>query len=59
MLRLLPTYEEILTESKTRRLKELPERERKTQQGILLDEVDFDDFDLDKYDKKTIIMNDN
>ena len=59
MLRLRPTYEEILRESKTRRLRVLPGRERKTQQTILLDEVDFEDFDLDKYDKKTIIMNDN
>ena len=59
MLRLKPTYEEMLREAKTRRLKILPERERRTQQGILLDEVDFNDFDLDSYDKKTILMNEN
>ena len=50
MLRLRPTYEEMLREAKTRRLRILPERERRTQQGILLDDVDFDDFDLSKYD---------
>ena len=59
MLRLKPTYEEMLREAKTRRLKILPERERRTQQGILLDDQDMDDFDLDKYDKKTISMNEN
>ena len=59
MLRLKPTYEEILREAKTRRLKILPERERRTQQGMLLEEVDFNDFDLDKYDKKTVSMNEN
>ena len=59
MLRLKPTYEEMLREAKTRRLKILPERERRTQQGILLDEVDFNDFDLDNYDKKTILLNEN
>ena len=26
---------------------------------MLLDDVDFDDFDLGKYDKKTILFNDN
>ena len=59
MLRLKPTFEEIEREAKTRRLKILPERERRTQQGILLDDVDFNDFDLDNYDKKMIIMNEN
>ena len=59
MLKLKPTYEEMLREAKTRRLKILPERERRTQQGILLDEVDFNDFDLDNYDKKTILLNEN
>ena len=59
MLRLKPTYEEMLREAKTRRLKILPERERRTQQGMLLDDLDTDDFDLDKYDKKTILMNEN
>ena len=57
MLRLKPTYEEMLREAKTRRLKILPERERRTQQGMLLHDLDMDDFDLDKYDKKTILMN--
>ena len=55
MLRLKPTYEEMLREAKTHRLKILPERERRTQQGMLLDDLDMDDFDLDKYDKKTNI----
>ena len=50
MLRLKPTYEEMLREAKTRRLRILPERERRTQQGILLDDVDFDEFDLSRYD---------
>ena len=59
MLRLKPTYEEMLREAKTRRLKILPERERRTQQGMLLDDLDMADFDLDKYDKKTILMNEN
>ena len=49
MLRLKPTYEEMLREAKTRRLNILPERERRTQQGMLLDDLDMDDFDLDKY----------
>ena len=59
MFRLKPTYEELLREAKTRRLKILPERERRKQQGILLDDLDMDDFDFDKYDKKTILMNEN
>ena len=59
MLRLKPTYEEMLREAKTRRLKLLPERERRTQQGILLAEVDFNDFVLYKHDKKTILLNEN
>ena len=59
MLRLKPTYEEMLRETRTRRLRILPERERRTQQGMLLDEVDFDDFDLGKYDKKIMITNEN
>ena len=50
MLRLRPTYEELLKETQTRRLRILPERERRTQQGILLDDVDFDEFDLNRYD---------
>ena len=59
MLRLKPTYEEMLREAKTKRLKILPEKERRTQQGILLDEVDFNDFDLYNYDKKMILMSEN
>ena len=50
MLRLKPTYEEMLREAKTRRLRILPERERRTQQGLLLENVDFDEFDLSRYD---------
>ena len=50
MLRLRPTYEELLKETQTRRKRILPERERRTQQGILLENVDFDDFDLSRYD---------
>ena len=59
MSRLRPTFEEIEREARTSRLRILPERQRRTQQGILLDEVDFDDFDLSKYDRKTIMLNDN
>ena len=50
MLRLKPTYEEMLREAKTRRLRILPERERRTQQGLFLENVDFDEFDLSRYD---------
>ena len=49
MLRRRPTYEEMLKEARTSRLKILPERQKRTQQGILLDDVNFDDFDLNKY----------
>ena len=49
MLKLRPTYEEIAREARTHRLRILPERQKRTQQGILLDDVDFDDFDLSKY----------
>ena len=52
MLRLRPTYEELLKETMTKRLKILPEKQKRTQQGILLNDVDFDDFDLSKYDKR-------
>ena len=52
MLRLRPTYEEMLREAKTRQLRILPERERRTQQGLLLESVDFDEFDLSRYDLK-------
>ena len=50
MLRLRPTYEELLKETQTRRLRILPGRERRTQQGMLLENVDFDEFDLSRYD---------
>ena len=59
MLRLRPTFEQIEREARTSRLRILPERQRRTQQGILLDEVDFDDFDLSKYDRKAIMLNNN
>ena len=49
MLRLRPTVEQIEREARTSRLKILPERQKRTQQGILIDDVNFDDFDLDKY----------
>ena len=57
MLRRRPTSEEILKEAMTSRLRILPEMQKRTQQGILLDDVDFDDFDLSRYDSKTAIMN--
>ena len=49
MLKLRPTFEQIEREARTHRLKILPEKQKRTQQGILLDDVNFDDFDLDKY----------
>ena len=49
MLRLRPTYEEMFKEARTQRLRILPERERRTQQGTLLEDVDFNDSDLDKF----------
>ena len=49
MLRLRPTFEQIEREARTSRLRILPERQKRTQQGILLDDVNFDDFDLSKY----------
>ena len=56
MLRQRPTYEEILKEAMTSRLRILPERQKRTQQGILLDDVDFD-FDLSRYGRKEIALN--
>ena len=56
MLKLRPTYEQMLKEARARRLKILPERQTRTQQGILLDDVDFDEFDLSKYDRKVNLM---
>ena len=52
MLRQRPTYEELLKETKTSRLRIIPERQKRTQQGILIDDVDFGDFDLSKYDRR-------
>ena len=49
MLRLRPTFEQIEREARTSRLKIMPEKQKRTQQGMLLDDVDFDDFDLSKY----------
>ena len=57
MLKLRPTFEQIEKEARTHRLKILPERQKRTQQGILLDDVNFDDFDLSRYDRKEILMN--
>ena len=57
MLKLRPTFEQIEREARTHRLKILPERQKRTQQGILLDDVNFDDFDLSRYDRKEILMN--
>ena len=66
MLRQRPTYEELLKETKTSRLRIISERQKRTQQGILIDDVDFDDFDLSKYDRRnpnkatqTDMFNDN
>ena len=59
MLKLRPTYEQMLKEARTRRLKILPERQKRTQQGILLDDVDFDEFDLSNYDRKVNLMIDD
>ena len=49
MLKLRPTFEQIEKEARTHRLKILPEKQKRTQQGILLGDVNFDDFDLDKF----------
>ena len=46
MLKLGPTFEQIEREARTSRLKILPEKQKRTQQGILLDNVNFDDLDL-------------
>ena len=48
-LRLRPTYEEMLKGARTSRPKILPEKHKRTQQGTLLDDVNFDAFDLGKY----------
>ena len=39
-------------EARTSRLRILPEKQKRAQQGILLDDVDFDEFDLSKYDRR-------
>ena len=57
MLRRRPTYEELIKETMTHRLKILPERQRRTQQGMLIEDVDFDDFDLSRYNSKEILLN--
>ena len=56
-----PTFEQIEREARTHRLRILPEKQRRSQQGILLNDVDFDDFDLNSYDRKNILTdyNDN
>ena len=68
MLKLRPTYEQMLKEARTRRLRILPERQTRTQQGMFIDDVDaspmarvlreFDEFDLSNYDKR-MNVNDN
>ena len=57
MLKLRPTFEQIEREARTHRLKILPGRQKRTQQGLLLDDVNFDDFDLSRYDRREILMN--
>ena len=57
MLKLRSTFEQVEREARTHRLKILPERQKRTQQSILLDDVNFDDFDLSRYDRKEILMN--
>ena len=57
MLRLRPTFEQIEWEARTHRLKILPEKQKRTQQGILLDDANFDNFDLRRYNRKEILMN--
>ena len=52
MLRLRPTFEQIARAARTSRLRILPEKQKRTQQGILLDDVSFDNFDLGKYDRR-------
>ena len=57
MLKLRPTYEQMLKEAKTRRLRILPERERRSSSGILIDDVDFDEFDLTNNERRININN--
>ena len=59
MLRLCPTFEQFEREVRTHRLRILPENQRRSQQGILLDDDDFDTFDLNSYDRKNILTNYN
>ena len=56
MLQKRPTYEELLKETMTHRLKIIPERQRRTQQGLLIEDVDFDDFDLNNHYKKALTI---
>ena len=57
MLKLRPTYEQMLKEARTRRLRILPERQTRTQQGMFIDDIDFDEFDLSNYEKRTNMNN--
>ena len=59
MLKLRPTYEQMLKEARTIRLRILPERERRSSSGILIDDVDFDEFDLNNYERRIDINNNN
>ena len=52
MLRQRPTFEQIEREARTSRFRILPEKQNRTQQGIFLEDVDFDGFDLDKYNTR-------
>ena len=57
MLKLRPTYEQMLKAAKTRRLRILPERERRSSSGIFIDDVDFDEFDLNNSERRININN--
>ena len=47
----------MLKEARTRRLRILPERQTRTQQGMFIDDIDFDEFDLSNYEKRTNMNN--
>ena len=49
MLRLRPTFEQIEREARTSRLRILPEKQKNTARYII---IDFDEFDLGKYDRR-------
>ena len=53
MLRLCPSFEQIERAARTSRLRILPERQKRTQQGMLVKDVDFDEFDLGRYEIET------